>query len=500
VPEGDGDHVESPPSPAPRPSGRLLRRCTAGLVVLVLVLAGATYWFALGARWFGFDYPSPVTQPAEVPPPPGLTLPGATAAGDVAVPTPEQAVDRAAVRRALRKLVRSPKLGRVTVQVAQLSDGHEVYTHGPSRVAPASTMKLLTTTAAMGSLGADHRFTTTVVARRTSDQIVLVGGGDPLLARKADPSGGAYPSRANLGTLAKATVQALRNSGRTKVRLRYDTSLFSGPAVSPKWPPSYIPDDVVSPISPLWVDEGRDRSGYASRSTDPAAAAAEDFRKELAKRKIRVVGKVLPKVAPDDAQELASVQSAPLAQIVQEILEVSDNEGAEVLARQVAVKEGEPGSFAGGARAVRRVLGGIGIDMSGDRLFDGSGLSRLDRLRAATLMAVLETDSSRSHPDLRPVVANLPVAGFTGSLTDRFATGNSAGLGRVRAKTGTLTGVQALAGTVSSVDGAVLAFVAVANKVKVRNTLDARAKLDDMAAALAGCTCARSSSSASPTP
>jgi serine-type D-Ala-D-Ala carboxypeptidase/endopeptidase (penicillin-binding protein 4) len=487
VSEGDGDH------------GRVLRRTTAGLVVFVLVLAGASYWFDLGPRWFDLGHPSAVTQPAEVPPPPGLTLPSAKAAGDVATPYPELAVDRTAVRRAISKLVRSPKLGRVTVQVAQLSNGHDVYTHGPARVAPASTMKLLTTTAAIESLGADHRFSTRVVAQPNSRQIVLVGGGDPLLARKPDPSG-TYPRRANLRTLAKATVHALKGSGRKVVRLRYDTSLFSGPAVNPRWPASYIPDDVVSPISPLWVDEGRDRSGFASRSDDPAAAAAEVFREELVKRKIRVVGKVLPKVAPRDAHVLASVQSAPLAQIVQEILEVSDNEGAEVLARQVAVSERAPGSFAGAARMVRKVLEGIGIHMEGDRFFDGSGLSRLDRLRAATLMAVLLADSSDEHPALRPVVADLPVAGFTGSLADRFATGDGAGLGLVRAKTGTLTGVQGLAGTVTSVDGAVMAFVAVANKLKVRNTLTARVKLDDIAAALAGCTCARPSSAASPTP
>jgi D-alanyl-D-alanine carboxypeptidase/D-alanyl-D-alanine-endopeptidase (penicillin-binding protein 4) len=187
---------------------------------------------------------------------------------------------------------------------------------------------------------------------------------------------------------------------------------------------------------------------------------------------------------------LARVQGAPLAQVVQHVVEVSDNEGAEVLSRQVAVAEHQPASFAGGARAVRAVLGRLGVSTRGDLVHDGSGLSRSDRLRPATLLEVLRTALSRRHPGLRSSVVNLPVAGFTGSLASRFDTGDPAGRGRVRAKTGTLTGVHGLAGTVTSVDGAVMSFVAIADRVKPVNTLDARQRIDELAAALAGCSCA----------
>jgi serine-type D-Ala-D-Ala carboxypeptidase/endopeptidase (penicillin-binding protein 4) len=183
------------------------------------------------------------------------------------------------------------------------------------------------------------------------------------------------------------------------------------------------------------------------------------------------------------------VRSAPLAEIVQHIVEVSDNEGAEVLAHQVAVAQGRPATFAGAAVAVRHALGRLGISTAGDRIYDGSGLSRDDRLRADTLLAVIRTASADRHPGLRSAVADLPVAGFTGSLAARFDKGNPLGLGRVRAKTGTLTGVHGLAGTVTTRDGAVLEFVAVADKVRPVNTLDARARLDELAAALAGCAC-----------
>ena len=485
MPERDAAHARDP--------FRWFRRGTAGLVVLVLVAAGLTFRFDLGARWFGFDFPSPVTQPAQVLPPPGLELPAARPAAAVAAPSAAVAADPAAVRRAVAALVADRRLGRhVAVDVAQLPDGTVVYRHGARRVTPASTLKMLTATAALEALGPDHRFSTRVVATPSSPRIVLVGGGDPLLGRTAADPDGTYPARADLDTLARATARGLRSIGRSRVRLGYDTSLFTGPAVNPRWEASYVPEGVVSPISPLWVDEGRERTGLAERSADPAAAAAQVFADALRRRGIAVVGKPSAGPAPADAQDIASVRGAPLAEVVQHVLEVSDNEGAEVLARQVALAEGQPGSSAGGARAVRSVLTRLGVDLTGDRVYDGSGLSRQDLISPATLLSVIATASAPEHPGLRSVVADLPVAGFTGSLAYRFQTGDRAGLGTVRAKTGTLAaaGVHGLTGTVTTRDGAVLSFVAIADRVRQVNTLPARSLLDEISAALAGCTCA----------
>ena len=82
------------------------------------------------------------------------------------------------------------------------------------------------------------------------------------------------------------------------------------------------------------------------------------------------------------------------------------------------------------------------------------------------------------------------MAGFTGSLRNRFATASVLGRGTVRAKTGTLTGVHGLTGIVTSPDGAVMSFVAIADKVKPVNTLFALSRIDAMAAALGACACA----------
>ena len=103
----------------------------------------------------------------------------------------------------------------------------------------------------------------------------------------------------------------------------------------------------------------------------------------------------------------------------------------------------------------------------------------------------MSTALDPSSSELAGAVDGLPVAGFSGSLTYRFATRADSALGRVRAKTGTLTGVHGLAGVVTGRDGSVMLFVAIADRVKVRHTLFARDRLDQVAAALAGCACGR---------
>lgn len=496
MPESDGRHPGQGPGvpsshalPPVRPPGRRMRRLTASLVVLVQLAAVAAFAFDLGPRWFGFDWPSPVDEPAAVPPPEGLSLPEAADPEPVAATTPDETADPRAVRRAVAKPLRDPRLGDgVAVAVSELATGDVVYRTGEDRVVPASTMKMMTTASALETLGDDHRFRTSVVASGSPRRIVLVGGGDPLLSRRPVPADEAYPPRADIQTLARATAKAVRDVGRTEVRLGYDDTLFDGPAASPDWRPTYLTENVVSPISALWVDEGRDPGTYI-RSADPAEAAANAFADALERRGIEVSGDVRPEVASEEATELAAVQGAPLAQVVQHVLEASDNEAAEVLFRHVALASGQPASFDGGAAGVASAMEGLGIDTAGDRILDGSGLARGNRLRPETLLALIQAASGDEQPEIRPVLTGLPVAGFTGSLTYRFDTGQREGLGAVRAKTGTLTGVHGLAGTVTTADGVVLGFVATADKVKVQDTLEARARIDQVAASLAACTC-----------
>jgi D-alanyl-D-alanine carboxypeptidase/D-alanyl-D-alanine-endopeptidase (penicillin-binding protein 4) len=446
-------------------------------VLAIFAAAAASYHYDLGTRWFG--------APAATPRPPKtpvLTLPSPSPLRPVARPAPATRPAAAAVRRALAQALADPDLANLRAVVAPLK-GAALLDHGQGSSMPASTMKLLTATAALHVLGPGHTFATRVLARGRRS-ITLVGGGDPFLADRSSKAGS--PADASLQALARQTADRLKARGVTRVGLSYDASLFTGPAVNPRWPASYLTDQVVSPITALWADEGvaADRS---RRVADPAATAAADFAAYLTTDGIKVDGAPRDQRARPGARELARVTSVPLSDIVERVLETSDNEGAEVLVRQVGLAVGGEGSFAGGVRGVEQTLRGLGITTHGARLYDGSGLSRHDRLDAATLVQVLQLAATADHPELRPVLTGLPVASFSGSLEGRFE--HSTGRGWVRAKTGTLSGTSALAGLATDARGRVLVFAFVSNHVPVVRTLDARAALDRLAAALAACRC-----------
>jgi D-alanyl-D-alanine carboxypeptidase/D-alanyl-D-alanine-endopeptidase (penicillin-binding protein 4) len=119
-------------------------------------------------------------------------------------------------------------------------------------------------------------------------------------------------------------------------------------------------------------------------------------------------------------------------------------------------------------------------------MVDGSGLAARDRLTVGTVTSVLAAIVAR--PALRPVLAGLPVAGWSGTLDDRYVSGSArAAAGLVRAKTGTLTGVSALAGLVHDATGQLLVFDFDADRAG--NTDAAESALDELASRLSACGC-----------
>ncbi|MDH2414205.1 D-alanyl-D-alanine carboxypeptidase/D-alanyl-D-alanine-endopeptidase [Nocardioides sp. CER19] len=454
-------------------------RWLAPLLTLALLVAASATAYQLGwvDEWLD---PTPSAAPEQAPPPWEAPVPSpATVAAAAGTATP----DPAKVRAALAGPLGDDDLGpHVLAEVAPLGAGDPAFTTGKGAAVPASTTKLLTTLAALDVLGPEATFTTKVV-QPAPGRIVLVGGGDPLLGSKpAKPDD--YPPRADLRTLAVGTAAALTKAGVRHVRLGFDDSLFTGPTTSPHWPDNYVPDDVVAPITALWADQGNDAAGR--READPAQSAAALFADDLRAAGITVGKKVAR--TPGSGDAVAQVVSAPLREIVQHTLETSDNDAAEVLAHHVGARVSGAGSFDGGVAGVVATLAKLGVPTAGLRLFDGSGLSREDRITPATLTGVLRVAAQK--PELSSVLAGLPVAGFSGSLIERFEDPASApGLGVVRMKTGTLTGVHALAGTVTDLDGDAMTLVMMTDKVTPARTLAARQALDDAAAALAACHC-----------
>lgn len=467
-------------------------RFLAEIVVLTLLaLALVSLELDLGERWFGWGPADPRTDPSAVAPPEGLKLPASGVAPVVARTGAAVAVDPARVAATVRPFLRKAVLGKhYAVVVTDLSTGRPVFGQGAPTITPASTTKLLTSTAALESLGPMARFRTSVTWSAASRQLVLVGGGDPFLASTPRLARVGYPNRADVVTLAQRTVRKLKAMNVTRVRLAFDDSYFSGPSFNPAWPATYRPEEVVPPISALWVDEGHSAAGFGfGYMEDPAAGAARIFRSALIEAGLAVTPGVRRADSPPNAVDVASVSSAPLGEIVERTLEVSDNQAAEVLARHVGLAEKQEGSFEAGAASVLEVVHRLGVPTAGDQLYDGSGLSRHNRLTPATLAGVLQLSERGAKPELRHVFTGLPVAGFTGSLQYRFDEGPTKARGRVRAKTGTLTGVHGLAGTVDDLSRARMTFVVVADRVPLPKSLEAQTLIDRLAAALGACRC-----------
>ncbi|MFF0339820.1 D-alanyl-D-alanine carboxypeptidase/D-alanyl-D-alanine-endopeptidase [Kribbella sp. NPDC004875] len=395
----------------------------------------------------------------------------------------------AGVAKVLAGVLKDPSLGtHHGVYVWDASRNKPVFSVGAATpYTPASTLKLLTTVSALSTLGPDHTFATKVVSAGKGS-IVLVGGGDPLLAVKPS-AGDGFPARATLQTLAASTAKALKAQGVASVTLGYDASLFTGPAVNTRWEANYVPEGIAAPTSALWVNEGRIAPGMAKRSTAPAQAAAVAFQKLLVQYGIKVAA-TKPAVAAAAATPLAQVKSPTLGQIVEYINLHSDNDGAEVLLRHVGIATSNGGSYVGGVKGVRATLTKLGLDVSKATIYDGSGLTRANKVPLDLLAGAVRVAVSKSHPELRHLLTGLPIAGFDGSLRERFTTaGTSTGLGLVHAKTGTLTGVHSLAGYARDRTGTLLVFAVASDSVPVPKTLDARAALDRTTAALATCGC-----------
>lgn len=469
-----------------------LRHWLPTLLVLALLATGlGAYRFEWGQRYLPWLAADPATEPEQVLPPAGLDLPEWSApAGDAVALDTTRAISPDKVAAAVAEDLADPDLGRHVVgAVASLTPGEPVWTSGDGRYLPASTTKLLTLGAALQVLGPERTFTTSVVRGDGPREVVLVGGGDPFLASWAPSVAEAestYPARADVATLALATADALGGGGR--VRVRFDDSLFTGPTDNPAWRSDYVPDDVVAPITALMVDSG-DEPDSDLKQDDPSLTAARAFADALSAAGMDVVGRPRRVDPRPDAEQLAAVESAPLADIAERILDVSDNEGAEVVAHQVGLATSGEGSFEAGAAGVLGALSGLGIDVTGDELHDGSGLSRRNRVSTATLIALLQRAAGPDGDALRSLLTGMPVAGFTGSLTYRFAEGPPVARGLVRAKTGTLTGVHALAGVAVGRDGEPMAFVFGADKSPPEERYDAQEALDRAAAALAACRC-----------
>jgi D-alanyl-D-alanine carboxypeptidase/D-alanyl-D-alanine-endopeptidase (penicillin-binding protein 4) len=423
----------------------------------------------------------PTSEAKAVTPQPALATvdPGVTPLGDSAPkPTPDR------LTATLAPFVADPNLGAFTGRVTDASTGAQLWAQGAGTpMQPASVNKVLTTAAALLTLDRDARLTTTVLTDPdTPGLIILKGGGDPTLSAAAPSKPTWYRGAARISDLA----DQVRKAGVAVTAVQVDASAFSGPTLAPGWDPLDIENGDIAPMESVMLDAGRTQpvSVDSRRSNTPALDAGRALAASFG---VDPASVTFVRTPVGGAKQVASVQSPPLLERLRQMMSESDNVMAESIGREVAAAKDRPQSFTGGVQAVLGQLNGAGIDTTGAALVDSSGLSVNDRLTAETLDEVVTAAAGSKEPDLRPLVDLLPIAGGSGTLSNRYLDTDAgrAATGFLRAKTGSLTGTNTLAGFVTDASGRVLTFAFMSNNAGPTG----RTAIDALAATLRSCGC-----------
>lgn len=415
------------------------------------------------------------------------------------------------------RTVQSVAPARVGLLAVDAASGATIASHRADEpLVPASTMKLVSTACALDTLGPSFRFLTAILADSVPDaegtirgSIYVRGAGDPALE----------PERLWAAVRQLGALGVRRVAGRVVV----DESLYERAGRPASWPDDPRPSPYNAPQGALtlaWdatevIVLPGPRPGAAARvATSPLRAAAtivnqavtahtDDLRvfladgtddrpqivvagtisadaspfrtwihlgspapavgnallELLAEAGIEVEGSALAGLTPPDAVLLLEHQSPSLAELVGRANKPSSNFVAEMLTRALeAYTAGAPGTLAGGTRRMSQCLAAWGVSTAGLVLSDGSGYGRSNRLTASALVGLLL--AARRQPSWRAEFeASLARAGEDGSLAKRLSDLRD----RLRAKTGTLNGVSALAGFAVDRAGREIAFAILVN-------------------------------------
>ena len=413
------------------------------------------------------------------------------------------------------------------VHVVNVRTGEEVYSRSADQaLLPASTMKVITTAAALRTLGSSYTFNTDLLhtgelgddGTLTGDLYVR-GGGDPTLV---------------LERLWKL-VQELRLEGVRKIAgdVVFDDDAFDVNAGIPGWDkaldvangPAYYPplgalslnyNTVAIYVGPgaelgaparveletpsgvieidnqattgsangrRWLELDREIDGVKTRFSltgvvpagsdtqryyrsvgDPTAYFTGAFAALCKEQGVKVTGHFIDGSTPDDAVLLVRQESASLGVILQTVDKHSNNFMAEMVLKAMGAElNGAPGTTEKGVQVVRDYLEGLGLDLTEATIVNGSGLTRIGGIRPELLTAVM-VDMHDDRAVGPEFRSALSIGGADGTLRSRFRDEDQ--LGRVRGKTGSLNGVHCLTGFVDANDGDVYAFAFLVNDIR----------------------------------
>lgn len=316
--------------------------------------------------------------------------------------------------------------------------GDTVYSSGAEKLrAPASILKLISTTTALKTFGPDKKFVTTINATAEPDAFVLTGESDPWLTDSA------YEAK----KYHRAYAPALINKILEKNPQMHQMTLYY-------------------------------KDVYA---TDAAGL------KRFFKGRITITTKVLPgasAVRELVTDPIASISSPPLSKIIDFTLLWSDNVLADRLAHSAAHQLGFSGDSTGLQAAFERTLTDLHVPSEGLAVQDGNGLSHETRVSALTIASLLV--AINREPDLKVIYDGLPIAGKSGTLKGRFVKDAPSAVGLVRAKTGWIDTTVSLAGFVT-VGPQQYAFAVIADRIPNRESARsaARVTIDKMLSTIA---------------
>ncbi|MGC4174405.1 D-alanyl-D-alanine carboxypeptidase/D-alanyl-D-alanine endopeptidase [Demequina sp.] len=473
-------------------------KVVAAVLVPSLIVAGATgyAWADATDRVPGILTSAPLPSPQ----PPLLTAsplavaspsPGPVGAFSSSAPLPSPD----AVAALAAQLRSDDRTGKSTnVYVADYTTGSVLADlDGDNPQVPASTTKLLTAVAALEALGPDYTFDTTVVFDGATSTLTLVAGGDLMLAAghghygskvydSGEPQANGWAGVADLADQIADTVPV------GPVTIAVDTSDFPGPAYPASWPeyPFYM--GYAGKVEGIAVNVGKKNgipaSEYGARDKEPALRTLKALGTALTKLGYEVTneGKA---TAASGSTEVARVESAPMSAVTTEFLRYSDNTVAEQTARVLALEAGLDATPANAATVTASTLAGMGVDVRGLKLYDGAGFSDRNQVSPATLVSALV--QARTAGNTAGLLTYLPLGGLEGTVAVRFEGAPAAGF--LRAKTGSLTGVTALAGVVVTADGRQLAFATLLDGMPAGQKRPIAA-VDEFVNALAECGCA----------
>jgi D-alanyl-D-alanine carboxypeptidase/D-alanyl-D-alanine-endopeptidase (penicillin-binding protein 4) len=330
------------------------------------------------------------------------------------------------------------------------ANGETIYDdRAESAVAPASVQKLIVAAGALDALGPSYRFHTMLAAHQGVGEDGVLDG-DLWLVGSGDPSFTSADLQNGIGALARSGLRRVNGS------IVVDASALSGPELNPHWARDDNGQDYAAPVSAISLDGNTIEShqllgGADERVWTPmqnvTRYVAEQSTAMLHARGISAAMPPRVGAAPLDSVVLWDHRSAPLQTLETHMLFLSDNHYAEQLLRTIG-EEGGSADDAGGIAAERRFLERLGIPTPGLRLFDGSGLSSDNRVAAITFARLLSDREASLY-------LLLPLGGKQGTLEDYDFT---TALGRVRAKSGHITNVSALAGYVTTLHHGRVAF------------------------------------------